>query len=203
MSGAGLARMAVVLIAVLVPAVAARAGAPTERLRSSVDQVLHVVQSQPDTQARRAAIRKIATGLFDFEETAKRALGPHWRDRTPQERREFVQLFTDLVEAAYVGRIERYEGEKVAYVGEQVEGDEAVVRTNVISKQQEIPVNYRMRREPAGWRVYDVVIEGVSLIGNYRTQFNKIIQTSSYEELVERMRAKAFPAPEGGRRRRT
>ena len=187
----------------LVTAGTAVAGEPTDQVRRSVDEVLKIVQSQPDGSARRAAVRQAANRLFDFEETAKRALGPHWQQRTPAEHEEFVRLFSDLLEAAYVGKIDLYQGEKITYVGETVDGDQATVKTRIVTKQgNEVPVDYRLSREKDRWRVYDVIIEGVSLVADYRTQFNKIIQTSSYDDLVKRMRAKDFSAPEGNRGRR-
>jgi len=188
----------------LVTAGTAVAGEPTDQVRRSVDEVLKIVQSQPDGPARRTAVRQAANRLFDFEETAKRALGPHWQQRTPAEHEEFVRLFSDLLEAAYVGKIDLYQGEKITYVGETVDGDQATVKTRIVTKQgNEVPVDYRLLREMDGWRVYDVIIEGVSLVANYRTQFNKIIQTSSYDDVVKRMRAKDFSAPEGNRGRRS
>jgi len=191
-------------ILALVTAGTAVAGEPTDQVRRSVDEVLKIVQSQPDGPARRTAVRQAANRLFDFEETAKRAMGPHWQQRTPTEREEFVRLFSDLLEAAYVGKIDLYQGEKITYVGETVDGDQATVKTRIVTKQgNEVLVDYRLSREKDGWRVYDVIIEGVSLVANYRTQFNKIIQTSSYDDLVKRMRAKDFSAPEGNRGRRS
>jgi len=191
-------------IIALVTAGTAVAGEPTDQVRRSVDEVLKFVQSQPDGPARRTAVRQAANRLFDFEETAKRALGPHWQQRTPAEREEFVRLFSDLLEAAYVGKIDLYQGEKITYAGEAVDGDQAMVKTRIVTKQgNEVPVDYRLLREKGRWRVYDVIIEGVSLVANYRTQFNKIIQTSSYDDLVKRMRAKDFSAPEGNRGRRS
>jgi len=188
----------------LVTAGTAVAGEPTDQVRRSVDEVLKIVQSQPDGPARRTAVRQAANRLFDFEETAKRALGPHWQQRTPAEHEEFVRLFSDLLEAAYVGKIDLYQGEKITYVGETVDGDQATVKTRIVTKQgNEVPVDYRLLREKDGWRVYDVIIEGVSLVANYRTQFTKIIQTFSYDDLVKRMRAKDFSAPEGNRGRRS
>jgi len=116
----------------------------------------------------------------------------------------FVRLFSDLLEASYIGKIDLYQGEKITYASETVEGDQATVKTRVVTKQgTEVPVDYRLLREKDGWRVYDVIVEGVSLVGNYRTQFNKIIQTSSYEDLVNRMRAKDFSTPESSRGRRS
>jgi len=191
-------RCALALAFVFLTVGVCNAGEPTDQLKRSVDEVLKVLQTQKDSEPRRAEIRRIAASLFDFDETAKRALGPHWQQRTPAERDEFVKLFTELLENAYVGKIDRYEGEKIAYLGETVDADQATVKTRIVTKQgTDVPVDYRMLKEKDGWRVYDVIIEGVSLVGNYRTQFNKIIQTSSYQDLVNRMRAKDFSAPEG------
>jgi phospholipid transport system substrate-binding protein len=140
---------------------------------------------------RRATIRRVANETFDFSEMSKRALARHWQARSPAEREEFVKLFADLLERAYVSRIETFSGEKVAYNGDSIDGDVALVRTKIITKQStDIPVDYRMLKRSERWYVYDVVIEGVSLINNYRSQFNKIIQTSSYGALVDRMKTK-------------
>lgn len=182
-----------VVSALLVLARAADAAAPTDQLRVQVDRVIAILedpalQQKPDQ--RRAAVRKAAEQIFDFEETARRALGRHWQARTPEQRREFVQVFADLLERAYISRIETYAGERVTYAGDTVDGDGATVRTRLVTREgTEVPVDYRMRRAGDRWLVYDVVIEGVSLVANYRAQFNRIIQTSSYEELVARMRS--------------
>jgi phospholipid transport system substrate-binding protein len=174
----------------------ARAGVPTDQLRAQIDLVIKTVDDPTLKQSgkaaeRRAAVRKIANETFDFQEMARRALARHWQPRTSAEREEFVKLFADLLERAYVSRIENYEGEKIAYNGDTIDGDAALVKTKIVTKQgTDIPVDYRMLKRSERWLVYDVVIEGVSLINNYRTQFNKIIQTSSYQALVDRMKNK-------------
>ena len=179
----------------------ADAGAPTDQLRSSVDQMVKVLddpalKADSRAQDRRAAIRKEAQVVFDFGETAKRALGRHWQGLSEKDRPEFTGLFTDLIERAYISKIERYSGERIAYAGESVEGGLATVRTRFVTKQgTEIPVDYRMQQRGDRWLVYDVMVEGVSLINNYRTQFDKIIQTSSYAELVRKMKAAEVSAP--------
>jgi phospholipid transport system substrate-binding protein len=189
-------------------ATTAQAGEPTDQLRTHVDEVLKVLENPalrtPEkAEERREVIRKVALQIFDFEETAKRALGPHWQARTPAERKEFVGLFTDLLERSYVSRIEQYGGEKVTYLSDQVTGDQAVVKTRIVSKTgTDIPVDYRLLKTPEGWRVYDVHIEGVSLVSNYRTQFNKIVQTESYQALVDRLKSRspdAAASPKGRR----
>ncbi|HEU5323184.1 MAG TPA: ABC transporter substrate-binding protein, partial [Methylomirabilota bacterium] len=181
------------------------AGAPTDQLRGHIDRVLKVLEDpemkkEARAKERRSAVRKIANEIFDFAETARRSLGRHWAPRTPAEREEFVQLFADLLERSYISKIELYGGEKITYVSDTTESDNAVVRTKIVTKQgTEVPVEYRMLRRGDRWLVYDVVIEGVSLVSNYRTQFNKIIQTSSYQELVKKMKTKQeeLSAPEG------
>ena len=173
-----------------------RAGVPSDQLRVQADRVVSVLddtelRKSARAAERRAAIRRIANETFDFTEMSQRALGPHWQARTPAERDEFTGLFADLLERAYIGKIELYNGEKVAYLGDTVDGDFATVRTKLVTKQgTEIPIVYRMLRRGDHWLVYDVSIEGVSLVANYRAQFNKIIQTSGYASLVQRLRDK-------------
>jgi len=197
------ARIVLVAVAGLVvsaPA-SASAGAPTDQLKASVEQILKVLEDpalKPEARAkdRRAAIRKEAEGVFDFTETAKRALGRHWQSLSEKDREEFTGLFTDLIERAYISKIERYSGERIAYAGEAVDGGLATVRTRFVTKQgTEVPIDYRMQQRGDRWLVYDVSVEGVSLINNYRTQFDKIIQTSSYAELVRKMKAAEVGTP--------
>lgn len=179
----------------------AGAGAPTDQLKASVEQIVKILEdpvlrTSAKNQERRAAIRREAEVAFDFGETAKRALGRHWQGLSEPDRREFTALFTDLIERAYISKIEQYSGEKVLFAGEAVDGRLATVRTRFISKQgTEIPVDYRMQQRGDRWLVYDVAIEGVSLINNYRSQFDKIIQGSSYGELVRRLKAADAAAP--------
>jgi phospholipid transport system substrate-binding protein len=179
----------------------ADAGAPTDQLKAAVEQIVKVLEdpalkAEGKTKERRAAIRREAETVFDFGETAKRALGRHWQPLAEKDRQEFTSLFTDLIERAYISRIERYSGERITYAGESIEGALASVRTRFATKQgSEIPVDYRMQQRGDRWLVYDVVVEGISLINNYRTQFDKIIQTSSYAELVRKLKAAEVAAP--------
>jgi len=174
----------------------ARAGAPLEQLRGQIERVLKIVDDPEmkkgsQSQQRRVAVRKVADDIFDFQETAKRSLARHWQPRSPAEQAEFVRLFADLLERSYISKIELYGGEKIAYLGDALDGDQALVRTRIVTKSgTEVPVDYRMLKRAERWLVYDVIIEGVSLVANYRTQFNKIIQTSSYAELVRKMKVK-------------
>jgi phospholipid transport system substrate-binding protein len=174
----------------------ASAAAPTDQLKAPVDQVIRILQDpklKPDSMAaeRRAAIRREAESIFDFPETAKRALGRHWQSLSAAEQSEFVSLFTDLLERAYLVKIERYSGEPIVYTGDSIEGELATVKTKFTTKQgTEIPIEYRLLRHGDRWQVYDVFIEGISLIANYRTQFDRIMRTGSYQELARRLRAK-------------
>jgi phospholipid transport system substrate-binding protein len=172
------------------------AGLPADQLRESIDRVIKTLddpalKGEARTTERRRAVRKIATDIFDFPEMARRSLGRHWQGLGERDRQEFVGLFTDLLERTYISRIESYGGERISYANELMDGDVATVPTRIITKNgTEVPVDYRMLKRGDRWLVYDVTIEGVSLINNYRTQFNKIIQTSSYADLVKRMKAK-------------
>lgn len=180
----------------------AYAGEPTETVRRHVTQTLQVLrdpalQGPSRAQERRAAVRRIARDAFDFAEMSRRALGSHWQQRTPAERERFVTAFTGLLERAYFSRIDSYEGgSSVRYLDETVADDTATVRTTVVTeKGSTIPVDYLMHREGTRWVVHDVRLEGVSLVANYRTQFHRVITTSSYDDLVRRIESKASGAP--------
>ena len=200
---------AVILLAGTVPQ--AWAGPPTEQLKAQIDRVLRVMDApeykkEGKQRERRAAVRQIANEIFDFTETARRSLARHWQSRTPAERQEFVALFADLLERSYISKIELYGGERISYQGDTIDDNVAFVRTKLTTKQGvDIPIEYRMLRRGDRWMVYDVVIEGISLVANYRAQFNKIIQTSSYQDLVQRMKTKQeeFEVTHGGEPKRT
>ena len=184
----------ILLVAVLRTTGAASGGEPTEQIRGAIDRGLDIVR-RPDLQGeskkaeRRALLRKELFPHFAFDEMARRSLGVHWKDRTPQERQEFTRLFADLLENAYAGKIEGYKGEKIVYGKETVDPPYAEVRTRIVTPQgQEYSVNYRLLKGADRWKVYDVVIEGVSLVANYRSQFAGILQKSSFEELSRRLR---------------
>jgi phospholipid transport system substrate-binding protein len=172
------------------------AESPADQLRRQVDRVVHVL-ADPDLKAagrereRQAAVSKIAEEMFDFAEITRRTLGPHWQGRTEPERAEITRLFSDLLERVYFTKIATYNGEKITVLKDSVDGDQATVRTRIVTAQgTEIPVDYRMLRRGDRWMAYDVAIEGVSLVANYRMQFNRIIQSSSYRALVEKLKSK-------------
>ena len=189
---------AVMLAAVLaiLSAGEAAAGPATDQLKGAVDRVIKVLEDpslKGDDRVveRRTAVRKIANEIFDFNEIARRALARHWQPLTDKQRVEFVSLFSDLLERSYISKIELYGGEKIQYVGERVDGETATVATRIVTKNgTEVPIDYRLLKKGDRWMVYDVTIEGVSLVSNYRTQFNKIIQTASFEDLIQKLRTK-------------
>ena len=192
----------------LVAAVSGPTASPREVVQRAVTRVIELVDASghasPGDRSgvmgaitsvrRRAQIRTIADEMFDFDEVARRALSVHWAARTPAERTEFVGLFTDLLERAYIGKIESYAGEKIVYPAEKVDGDFAVVRSRIVPKRradaraQETSLEYRLLKKDGRWKVYDVVIDGVSFVSTYRSQFDRIIKASSYSALADRMR---------------
>lgn len=173
-------------------------GEATDQIKQTVDAVLDVLNNKelkkPEKKELRGKmIREIVNKQFDFEEMAKRSLALNWSKRTPEERKEFVTLFSDLLENTYVKKIERYENEKVVYLDERITGQYAVVRTKIVKTQEtEIPVEYRIFKKADKWEVYDIIVEGVSLVNNYRSQFSQIIRSSSYEELVKKLKNKTL-----------
>lgn len=176
---------------------AAAATPPTEQIRSTVDRALVVLKDPglkplAKTKERREELKKILFARFDFTEMAKRALAANWRRRTPQEQEEFVALFSGLLERAYAEIIESYTDEKIIYIGERLDGRYADVSSKVLtSKGEEYSINYRAHLVNGEWRVYDVIAENISVVNNFRSQFNRVIANSSYEELVRRLRDKA------------
>jgi phospholipid transport system substrate-binding protein len=205
-------RLALIVLAAVLALLVARdaaAGPPTDQLRRSIDLVLKILsdnelKTEAKTAQRRAMIRTVANEIFDFGEISQRSLGRHWQPRTPVEREEFIRLFGDLLEHSYITKIEGYSGEKILYAGELADGDVATVKTRIVTKQgTEIPVDYRMFRNGERWRAYDVNIEGVSLVANYRSQFNSIIGRTGYPDLAAKLKAKQDERPgprEAGRR---
>ena len=182
------------LAAVLVLGLSANAwaGQPTDQLRTYTDQILKILQNPALTLTeRREAVRHLAEEVFDVTETARRALGQHWQQRTPAEREEFVTLFANLLEQTYINRIDEFGGEKLTYVSEQIDGDRATVRARITTRNgTEVPVESRLLQKENRWLIYDILVENLSLISNYRSQFDRVIRTTSYEELVRRLKNK-------------
>jgi phospholipid transport system substrate-binding protein len=175
-----------------VPAVAA----VTEQVKGTVDKVVKIVSDpelkKPRNEARRrGALKNAIGGIFAYDEMARRSLAGHWRGRTPAEQKEFVGLFATLLENSYAGKIESYENERIVYSKEIVDGDYAEVKSRIVTaKRDEYTLDYRLMKAANRWVVYDVVIEGVSLVSNYRSQFNKIILNQGYGALVKKLKDK-------------
>ena len=188
----------------LAGAAAAPAMGPRETVESSVGRVFSLLQAADpvksesatrQAQDRGTQIRKLARELFDFEEVTRRTLSRHWAARSADERAEFVALFTDLLERAYVTRVEAYAGETITYLGEAVDAGYATVRSKILTdRRSEIALDYRLHLREGRWRVYDLQIDGVSFVSTYRSQFDRIIQAESYSALLERMRKKSVEA---------
>lgn len=164
------------------------------QIKSTVDRVVEILKDprlQKDAKAgeRRQRLRQAIAPRFDFEEMAKRSLGQHWQ-RYASRKKEFVAAFTNFVEDSYLSKIEAYKNEKILYNRERVDKGFAEVDTKVVtSKGDEIPINYRLHSVAGEWKVYDVLIENVSLVNNYRSQFHRILDTASFDELLRRLQA--------------
>lgn len=179
--------------AIVIPA---RAGEPTEKIKETTDKIISIVtdpelKNPARAEERKRLIRSAVDERFDWEEMSRRALAREWLKRSEEERQEFITLFGALLERTYLDKVEGYSGEKVYYEGETVDGKYGVVLVKFMTSQDtEVPVQYRLKKKEDDWAVYDISIEGVSLVNNYRVQFKNIISKSSYEKLVVRLRAK-------------
>ena len=187
-------------ILLLVQPVWVAAGVPGDQVHQTTDKLLAILKDpqlkgESKKNERRDKLKELIYQRFDFTEMARRSLGSEWRRRSPEEQKEFVKLFTGLLERTYLDNIESYNGEKFQYLKEQEDNNHAQVDTKIIdNKGQEFSINYRLHKVNGDWKVYDVVIEDISLVNNYRSQFNRVLATSSYEELVNRMKGKTFSA---------
>jgi phospholipid transport system substrate-binding protein len=175
---------------------AVAAGVPTEQIKATVDKALLVLRDPhlkpaEKTKERRDQLKQILFARFDFTEMAKRALGASWRRRTPNEQEEFVRLFSDVLEHAYAETIESYTDEKIVYVGERLDGSYADVNSKILTRKgEEFSISYRAHLVDGEWRVYDIIVENISMVNNFRSQFNRVISNSSYEELIRRLKDK-------------
>jgi len=188
-----------VITATLLPASvsAARAGEPLETVKTAAEKAVQVLsdpklQTKDKKQERIDRLREIISPMFDYDEMAKRALGPHWRNRTPAEQEEFSRLFRDFLERTYADKVDLFKGEKVIFGRETLDQDFAQVESTIIGEKGEgFSVVYRLKQNNGKWKVYDAVVENISIVNNYRSQFERVIKGASYEELVRRLKAKA------------
>lgn len=175
-------------------AAAMAASDPMATVQQTVQQVLSIVKDpsyKSATSARREKLREVIAPRFDFSEMARSAMGYHWRTLSPAQRDEFVRLFTGLLQASYMGKIEGYKGQKIVYVKETQNGATAQVNTNIVpSGGDPISVNYRLKQDDGSWKVYDVLIDQISLVSNYRNQFNRIMNEKGYDQLVSALKQK-------------
>lgn len=179
-------------------------GEPTEQVKQTTEKILSILTNpalrQPSrNEEKKRLISRTVDERFDWEEMSKRALARHWASRSPEEKKEFVRLFRDLLERTYLDKVDLYSGETARYEGESIDGNFAVVKIKVLTaKGKEIPVEYRMTKKGADWLVYDISVEGVSLVNNYRVQFNSLLAKSSFKELLQKLRDKVS-LPESGK----
>ncbi len=172
------------------------AGAPTDGVKETTDRILVIVSDPalkgPENKDKRGKlIRQAVDERFNWEAMTKRSLARHWRKRTDAEKKEFIELFGKLLERTYLDKVGSYSGEKVIYVGETIDGKYGTVTAKILTHSHtEVLVRYRLKETGGNWRVYDISVEGVSLVNNYRKQFNSIILRSSYDDLVAKLRAK-------------
>ena len=192
--------IAVAIFALVGTANFVQAATPREEIQSSVEKVLAILKDpslKPEgkRQERITQLRQVIFPKFDFNEMARRSLGADWQKRTPEQQKEFVKLFTDLIEASYVNNLDSYNGEKVAFTGDKQDGEYAQVDTKITSnKGDDSTVSYKLRQSDGSWKIYDVVIENISIVNNYRSQFNRVIARSSFDDLLRQMREKRFDA---------
>jgi len=187
----GIAKAALAVGLVLGLGGPAWASSPTEQLRLYTDRVMEVLENRALTPPERLeAVRAVASQAFDVSETAQRALGLHWQQRTPAEKQEFVQIFRGLLEQTYLSRIGEFGGERIKYLNERIDGDRAIVRAVIVTRNgTEVPVESRLLQKADHWLIYDILIENISLIASYRAQFDRVIRTASYPELIRRLKS--------------
>ena len=185
-----------VLLSCLSFPVASTAGSATEQVRATVDRVLTIVRnpnakSKAQIEAQRAQLVELISPRFDFSEMAKRSLGRHWAGRTPDEQREFVKIFAALMGRSYADNIESYTTQNVLYIREREDQNYAQVDTKIVAENgSPLSVNYKLHSVDKEWKIYDLVIEDISMVNNYRSQFDRIIARSSFAELVRTMKEK-------------
>ena len=162
---------------------------PTEQVKATVDQVLRILREHPSSENEQ--LQRVIAQRFDFAEMSQRSLGSRWRKLTRAEQQEFVDVFTKLLKENYLGQIKAYQNQEVRFTGERRDSDFAVVETRIVPQQGEpIAINYRLQLSGGEWKVYDVVIEDVSLVNNYRSQFSRVLARNSFSDLIRRMKDK-------------
>jgi phospholipid transport system substrate-binding protein len=183
-------------IALIFAASPAGAGEPTKQLKSGIGAVIAILRDaslkgDAKKSERRTKLRDAIGRQFDFKEMARRSLARNWKKRNKDERKEFVSLFSGILGKSYIGKIEGYTDEEIRYVKENIDDEFARVKTLIVTKRkQEIPITYRMHKVRDKWMVYDVIIEGVSLVNTYRQQFRSFLRKRPFDVLVKKLREK-------------
>jgi len=191
------AAVQLVLVWPVLLAAAAGSESPTEAVRGTINQVIRILEDQvlkdpAKLVPRRRMLAEAIASRFDYAEMSRRALAAYWKPLTTAERTEFVEVFKGFLIDRYAERIEGYSGEQVEYLSERIEGTYAEVRTQLVSDKTTIPVDYRLLMNEGRWYAYDLIVDGISLVKNYRSQFQKIIRESSYQELVKKLRERTI-----------
>lgn len=199
-----------IICSMLIQPCDAAAGAITNDLKSVIDRALSIMQdtayAAPDkAQERNQRISAAIGQKFDWEEMARRSLGLHWRDFTPAQQKEFVGIFNEFLERTYIDKVDlflkeekTFSSKNITYGGETIDGRYALVESKIALKDQEVPVSYKLIQKGGKWVVYDLTLEGVGIVANYRTQFNELLTNGSYEELIEKLKSKQLEDPAGG-----
>ncbi|MFH2066943.1 MAG: ABC transporter substrate-binding protein [Pseudomonadota bacterium] len=195
---------AVVLTICWIGALPVWAAEPMEKLKGPIDQVVRILQDpkyqdKSQSEAQRTELMAVINGIFDFQEISKRTIGRRWKSFDQKQQREFQETFADFLGYTYYQKVrDAYQGEKVVFLSQEIlENGNAVVKTNIPRKQGQIPLDYRMINKKEGWRIYDVIIEGVSLVKNYRTQFNTILGKETPDQLISRLKQKIQEQQQG------
>jgi len=184
-------RITLLLAFLLVCPLLASANTPSEDISSTVDNILVVLRT-PDlpNDQRRDKLSALIRQRFEFTVMSRSTLGKNWKKASDEQQREFMELFADLLEATYIGRIEAYTDEKVLYGEEKIRGKKALVKTRIKTETVEIPIDYKLVQRTDGWYVYDVVIEGVSLVRNFRSSYGHIVDREGFDGLFSKMQQK-------------
>lgn len=191
--------LVLILILVHVP-VSAHAGVPSETVKGHVDKVLDVLRDQSlkggsREKAKKDKLRALSGKMFDYPELSRRTLGQNWNKFTTEQQQEFIELYKSILEGAYIDKLIAYTDEKIIFTKENPLSEKTVeVQTTVVTKKADIPIYYRVIQKSGEWRIYDVIVEGVSLVSNYRSQFAQILGNKSPEGLLDTLRKNAGKA---------
>ena len=165
----------------------------TEILKGATDKIIDIVTDEKlknDKKLRMSKLHQVIDPVFSYEQMSMRSLAKNWKQRTPEEQKEFIRLFSKLLENSYASKLESYGKETINYLNEKVKGNYAMVKTEIIRSDGPVAIDYKFFKQRDDWMIYDFVIEGVSMVQNYRSQFNRIIKKESYEALRKKLDGK-------------